>query len=139
QVYHWSEVEAFANVFYRAPADQKASDHAAMQKQLQPAVDRFKAIPDEEQRGVFREKLHGYTRVYAFMSQIVPYADPEMEKLYSYGRFLVLHLPIERDPAIKLTDEVGLQYYRLERVSSGPITLTEGDAVGLTSPTDLGT
>ena len=139
QVYHWSEVEAFGNIFYRAPADQKASDHAAMQKQLQPAVDRFKAIPDEEPRGAFREKLNGYTRVYAFMSQIVPYADREMEMLYSYGRFLVPHLPIERDPAIKLTDEVGLQYYRLERVSSGAITLHEGEPVGVKSPTDVGT
>ena len=72
-----------------------------MQRHLQPAVDRFKAIADEEQREAFREKLNGYTRVYAFMSQIVPYADPEMEKLYSYGRFLVPHLPIERDAAIK--------------------------------------
>src|SRR5439155_24992329 len=96
-------------------------------------------IVDEEQREAFREKLNGYTRVYAFMSQIVPYANPEMEKLYSYGRFLVPHLPIERDPAIKLTDEVGLQYYRLERVSSGAITLNEGDPVGVKSPTDVGT
>ena len=110
-----------------------------MQKQLQPAVDRFKGSVDEEQREAFREKLNGYTRVYAFMSQIVPYADPEMEKLYSYGRFLVPHLPIERDPAIKLTDEVGLQYYRLERVSSGAITLNEGDPVRVKSPTDVGT
>ncbi len=139
QVYHWSEVEAFAKIFYRAPAHQKTSDHAAMQQQLQPAVDRFKAMPDEEKRAEFREKLNGYTRVYAFISQIVPYADPEMEMLYSYGRFLVPHLPIEREPAIKLTDEVGLQYYRLERISSGAITLHEGEALGVRSPIDVGT
>jgi type I restriction enzyme R subunit len=139
QIYHWSEVEAFANIFYRSPEQQKAADHASMQKQLQPAVDRFKAIPDEEKRTEFREKLNGYGRVYAFMSQIVPYADPEMEMLYSYGRFLVPHLPIDRDPAIRLTDEVGLQYYRLERVSSGAIVLNEGEPVGVRSPTDVGT
>ena len=139
QVYHWAEVEAFAKIFYRSPDKQKAADHAAMQKQLQPAVDRFKAIEDDEQRREFREKLNGYVRVYAFMSQIVPYADPEMEMLYSYGRFLVPHLPIERDPTIKLTDEVGLQYYRLERVSSGMINLNEGEPVGVRSPTDVGT
>jgi type I restriction enzyme R subunit len=137
--YHWAEVEAFADIFYRAPAQQKAADHAAMQKQLQPAVDRFKAMPDEEKRTEFREKLNGYVRVYAFMSQIVPYADPDMERLYSYGRFLVPHLPIERDPAVKLTDEVGLQYYRLERVSSGAIVLNEGESLGVRSPTDVGT
>ena len=139
QVYHWSEVEAFAKIFYRSPARQKASDHAAMQQQLQPAVDRFKAIPDEEKRVEFREKLNGYVRVYAFISQIVPYADPEMEMLYSYGRFLVPHLPIEHEPAIKVTDEVGLEYYRLERISSGAIRLHEGEAVGVRSPTDVGT
>lgn len=139
QVYHWAEVEAFGRIFYRSPEHQKAADHAAMQKQLQPAVDRFNAMSDEEKRTEFREKLNGYVRVYAFMSQIVPYADREMEMLYSYGRFLVPHLPIERDPAIKLTDEVGLQYYRLERVSSGAISLNEGEAVGVRSPTDVGT
>jgi hypothetical protein len=73
---------------------------------------------DEAKRAEFREKLSGYVRLYAFISQIVPYADPEMEMLYSYGRFLVPHLPIERDPAIKPTDEVGLQYYCLERAST---------------------
>lgn len=110
-----------------------------MQQQLQPAVDRFKAMPDEEKRTEFREKLNGYVRMYSFISQIVPYADPEMEMLYSYGRFLVPHLPIQREPAIKLADEVGLQYYRLERVSSGAIKLHEGEAVGVRSPIDLGT
>jgi type I restriction enzyme, R subunit len=139
QVYHWSEVEAFAKIFYRSPTHQKASDHAAMQQQLQPAVDRFNAIPEEEKRAEFREKLNGYVHVYAFISQIIPYADPEMEMLYSYGRFLVPHLPIEREPAIKLTDEVGLQYYRLERVSSGAIRLHEGEPTGVRSPTDVGT
>lgn len=139
QVYHWSEVEAFGQIFYRSPDQQKAADHAAMQQQLQPAVDRFKTMAEEEARTEFRDKLNGYVRVYAFISQIVPYADPEMEMLYSYGRFLVPHLPIERDPAIKLTDDVGLRYYRLERVSSGAITLNEGEPVGVRSPTHVGT
>jgi len=47
QVYFWSEVEAFARIFYRAPEHQNAGDHARMQQHLQPAVDRFKAIPEE--------------------------------------------------------------------------------------------
>ena len=59
-------------------------------------------------------------QLYAFLSQIVPYADPELEMLYSYGKFLLPHLPLDRDNTVlKLSDEVGLQYYRLERVYSG--------------------
>lgn len=140
QVYHWSEVEAFAQVFYRPVERQGPADHAHMQRHLQPAVDRFKAIVEEEKRDAFREKLSGYVKVYAFLSQIVPYADPDLEMLYSYGRFLLPHLPLDRDATIiKVGDEVALQYYRLERVFSGAIMVKEGDAQYIRSPTDVGT
>ena len=140
QVYHWSEVEAFAQVFYKPTERQGPADHAHMQRHLQPAVDRFKAIALEEKREEFREKLSGYVKVYVFLSQIVPYADPELEMLYSYGRFLLPHLPIDRDTTIiKVGDEVALQYYRLERVFSGAIMVREGEAQYIKSPTEVGT
>ena len=141
QVYHWSEVEAFARIFYRHPHRQNPADHAHLQRHLQPAVDRFKAMQDEEQRGDFRDKLSGYVKVYSFLSQIIPYGDQELEKLYSYGRFLLPHLPLDRDTsAVHLGDEVSLQYYRLQQVGSGAIELSEGDGAeyGVRSPTDVG-
>lgn len=140
QVYHWSEVEAFAQVFYKPTERQGAADHAHMQRHLQPAVDRFKAIADEAKREAFREKLSGYVKVYAFLSQIVPYADRDLEMLYSYGRFLLPHLPLDRDTTIvRVGDEVALQYYRLERVFSGAIMVKEGEAQYIKSPSDVGT
>jgi type I restriction enzyme R subunit len=140
QIYFWSEVEAFARVFYKPVARQSAQDHAGMQLYLQPAVDRFKAWEDEPKRSEFREKLNGYVNIYSFMSQIRPYSDPALELLYSYGRFLLPHLPLDRDTErVKLGDEVGLEYYRLERIYSGEITLNEGEPEGVKSPTDVGT
>jgi type I restriction enzyme R subunit len=44
QIYHWSEVEAFARVFYRPPESQRPGDHAEMERHLQPAVDRFTCV-----------------------------------------------------------------------------------------------
>lgn len=140
QVYHWNEVAAFAHVFYRAPKQQSPADHAQMQRQLQPAVDRFMAITEDELRDAFREKLGGYVRMYSFLSQILPYGDADLEKLYSYGRYLLPHLPLDRDSiVVKLGDDVGLQYYRLQRVSSGAIDLKVGEPEGVYSPTDVGT
>lgn len=139
-VYFWSEVEAFARIFYRQPDRQNPADHAHMQRHLQPAVDRFKAIDDETVRGAFRDKLGGYVRMYAFLSQILPYGDMDMEMLYSYGRLLLPHLPLDRDNGqVKLNNDVELQYYRLQRVSSGPIDLKIGEPEGVYSPTDVGT
>ncbi len=140
QVYHWSEVEAFARIFYKPAERQTPADHARMQRHLQPAVDRYKAIETTEQRQEFRDKLSGYVKVYAFLSQIIPYADPDLEMLYSFGRFLLPHLPIDRDTTVvKIGDEVELQYYRLERIYSGPIDVREGDPEYVKSPTDVGT
>ena len=141
QVYYWNEVEAFARIFYRSPNKQNPADHAHLQRHLQPAVDRFKAISDEEQRSVFRDKLSGYVNVYAFLSQIMPYADPDLEMLYSFGRLLLPHLPLDRDNTnVKLGDEVDLQYYRLQRVFSGAIDLAdEQREYTVKSPTDVGT
>jgi type I restriction enzyme, R subunit len=139
QVYHWSEVEAFAQVFYKPLERQTPADHAHMQRHLQPAVDRFKAL-EEDARIEWRTKLVGYVRLYSFLSQIVPYADRDLEMLYSYGRFLLPHLPLGKDATVvKLGDEVALQYYRNERVHSGAIDLREGEAEYVKSPTEVGT
>jgi type I restriction enzyme R subunit len=133
-------VEAFAAVFYRPPASQTPADHAAMERQLQPAVDRFKAAPDEVTRTTFRDKISGYVKLYAFLSQIIPYTDRELEMLYSYGRYLIPHLPTDRDKdVVNLVDEVGLQYYRLQQAFSGAIMLGSGQApFGVKSPTAVG-
>ena len=140
QVYHWSEVEAFARVFYKPADRQGAADHADMQRHLHPAVDRFGRIEDEDRREKFRERLSAFVKTYAYLSQIVPYTDPELEMLYSFGRLLLPHLPTGRDgTVIKAGDDVALQYYRLERVSSGPIAIGEGEAQPLKPPSDVGT
>lgn len=139
QVYHRSEVEAFAKIFYKPLELQNPTDHAHMQRYLQPAVDRFKSIAEEGKRQEFHDKLGAYVRVYAFLSQIIPYTDSELETLYSYGRFLLPHLLLERDVGIISTDEVELQYYRLERVYSGAIQLNDGEPQAIKSPIDVGT
>jgi type I restriction enzyme R subunit len=111
-----------------------------MQRHLQPAVDRFNAVADEETRRAFREKLHAYVKLYAFLSQIIPYADADLEKLYSFGRLLLPHLPLDHESgAVRIGEEVALQYYRMERFFSGAIKVAEGQAQYIKSPTDVGT
>jgi type I restriction enzyme R subunit len=78
--------------------------------------------------------------MHAFLSQIIPYGDRELEILYSYGRFLLPHLPFDREAGtINLGDEVDLQYYRLERVYSGAIDLKQGEIQAIKGPTGVGT
>jgi len=138
QVYHWPEVDAFAEIFYKPVSKHQRKDHARMEQQLQPAVDRFKEL-EEEQQQLFRDKLRGYVNIYSFLSQIMPWSDSDHEKLYSFGRFLLPHLPTGREEhIISPEDDVALRYYRLEQVATDPINLDEGDDVEVKSPTDVG-
>jgi type I restriction enzyme, R subunit len=140
QVYHWSEVEAFARVFYKPEANQNASDHGRLERNLQPAVDRFKLLEDEEVQQTFVDKLNSFVKLYAFLSLIIPYGDNELEMLYSFARLLSPHLIIgANETPVKFGDEVELQYYRLERTFSGPIGLSEGDSVFIHGPVAVGT
>ena len=139
QVYHHAEVEAFAQVFYLPQAKQRPGDHARMEAQLQPARDRFSAL-DEEEQTAFRDRLGAFVNLYAFLSQIIPYADADLERLSAFGRALLRHLRVGSDGAtVHLGDDVELEYYRLQRVSSGVIKVSETEPAYVTSPTEVGT
>ncbi|MDR0466059.1 MAG: type I restriction endonuclease subunit R, partial [Deltaproteobacteria bacterium] len=80
-----------------------------------------------------------FRKLYAFLSQIIPYGDSDLEKFYAYGRFLLTKLPQEQGPAFALEDEVALRFYRLEKLEEGKIRLDEGEALPLKGPTETGT
>lgn len=47
----------------------------------------------------------------------MPFADEELEKLYAFARLLQTKLPKRlQSEVFKLTDEVGLEYYRLQKI-----------------------
>ena len=138
QVYHWSEVEDFARVFYSPGFQQRKKDHARLEAALQPARDRFTELDDEDQTE-FRDRLQAFVSLYGFLSQIIPYGDDDQERLSSFGRALLPHLQPEGDDAINLGNDVELAYYRLQRVSSGAISLGEEDQEFVVSPTEVGT
>ena len=139
QVYHQNEVEEFCRIFYRPKKTQTHSDHAKMNACIDPAVTRFEQL-DESIREEFREVLVAFRNLYSFLSQVIPFTDSSLEKLYSYIRYLLKKLP-RRDsgPSYDFDDEVNLQYYRLQRISEGAISLESGKDGEVSGPTSVGT
>ncbi|MHC1761068.1 MAG: type I restriction endonuclease subunit R [Negativicutes bacterium] len=139
QVYLWSEVVAFCQIFYLPEYKQNPSDHARMEKHVQPAVDRFKAL-EEDHKEEFYEKLTAFVRFYAFVSQIIPYSDKELEMLYSFSRYLLPKLDWgDSGENPHPETDVELWYYRMEKTLSGSIALETGEPYGVKSPTAVGT
>ena len=139
-VYHKQEVEDFCKVFFKAKANQTPADHAAMNALLDPAVGRFNALPDEGEQAEFRGLLTAFRNLYSFLSQVIPFGDSDLEKLFTFVRFLAAKLPRRNTgPQYDFDDDVTLKYYRLQKMSEGSIALTLGEAGVVTGPTAVGT
>lgn len=140
QVYFSSEVEEFCKVFYKPKQNQTPSDHAQINACIDPAVMRFKELKEEEIQDEFRKSLVAYRNLYSFMSQVIPFQDTDLEKLYSYIRFLLTKLPpVNRGPIYNFDDEVMLKFYRLQKIGEGSIQLTAGKQEPISGPTSVGT
>jgi type I restriction enzyme R subunit len=133
------DVNAFAEVWYRAKRDHSATDHRLMNAVLDAVVQRF-GNKEEHEQDEFRGQLTAYRNLYAFLSQIIPYQDSELEKLYAFVRNLISKLPPPGDgQAFALDDEVALRFFRLQQMTEGSIDLGYGEASPLKGPTDVGT
>ena len=133
-VYQWSEVELFAQAFFD-PKRKQAGLHA----QLKPASDRFDQL-DEEVADGFRKDLGTYLRMYDFLSQIVPYNDPELEKLYVFGKNLMPRIAEggSGSGVLELDSDVRLTHYRIQKIGEQELNLAGGNVVALKPATEAG-
>ena len=136
QVYYKNEVEEFCRVFYKPKKNQTFSDHERINVCIDPTVMRFNKL-DQEKQDEFRKLLLSFRDSYTFLSQIIPFQDSDLEKLYSYIRFLLKKLPKrECGPSYHFDNDISLKYYRLQKISEGSIALEskkENEVSGLAS------
>jgi len=128
--YTSSEFGAFARVYF----DEKATQER-LHGLLTPAIDRYYEASKDEQAD-FRSALTDFTRLYAFLSQIITFTDAELEKLYAFTRLLLRKLPIDRERLpIEVQENIDMESYRVQKVTSGRIKLERGP--GELEPTKL--
>ncbi len=140
-IYLDEEVERFCAVYFEPKQRQSVRDHQTMNAALDPAVSRFIALQNEEEAEaeLWRGKVQAFRNLYSFLSQVIPYQDSDLERLYVFLRHLAAKLPRRSiGPAYQFDDEVRLEYYRLQKISEGSISLQEGKARPLDGPTEVG-
>jgi type I restriction enzyme R subunit len=141
-VYLQGEVDDFAHIFFAPKRRQSPTDHKNMNAILDLAVARFQQLQgkEEEEAKLWRRKTQAFRNLYSFLSQVIPYQDSDLEKLFTYLRHLALKLPKRKSgPGYQFDEEVELDYYRLQKISEGSIDLQEGYAQPLDGPREVGT
>ena len=140
-IYLQTEIDAFSQVFFAPKRRQRPGDHKSMNALLDRAVERFKQLQadEEDEAELWRGKLQAFRNLYGFLSQVIPYQDSDLEKLFTYLRYLALKLPKRKNgPGYQFDEEVELDYYRLQKISEGSISLNQGYAKPLDGPREVG-
>jgi type I restriction enzyme R subunit len=123
-----SEMEAFIRVLGEAgpgrmPDAAERKLHAELHEYLKPALDRFDALDTDDEREGFREALLDYVRAYSLIAQIVDWGDRDLERLYQYGRILLIRLPGRPSTSVDIGD-ADLSHFRLEFTGKHNVSLS---------------
>ncbi|MGI9044200.1 MAG: RNA-binding domain-containing protein, partial [Gemmatimonadaceae bacterium] len=117
-VYTESDVDAFARVYFDSKTTQDR-----LYAVLASPVERYQGIAKDEQ-DEFRSQLTDYVRLYAFLAQILTFADADLEKLYVFARHLRRLLPADRDELPReVQQNIDMESYRIQQTGSGKIAL----------------
>jgi type I restriction enzyme R subunit len=126
-----AEQQTAVLAFLTAKGQPKGAAHATMWGAINPAVARFGTLSDDDQQD-FRDSLKAYTRAYAFLGQVMGFADADLESLFYYAKLLVEALPVPPEDVggIDLGD-TALQFIGHEAglVESGSLTTDTGDGM----------
>ncbi|MBA3421108.1 MAG: type I restriction endonuclease subunit R [Thermoleophilaceae bacterium] len=134
-----AELERFVGDWAAVEEVDEHKRHALLSTSTQSAYDRAVAL-DSDRLGELRDALNRFFRFYGFLAQVVPYVPPQTEVLFQFSKVLLKRL-LSRAPdgGVNLSGTVELTHFRLERVGTEHIGLSEDGAKPLAGITGDGT
>ena len=121
-IYLWSEVETFARAYFDPKGKQ-----AGIQAPLKQAYDRFKVLPLEV-RELFRSRMSSYVVAYDFLSQLVDYDNPDLERLHAFSKSLLPRLFGKAEGGDLLDGAARLAIYKVAPPQDHKLSLEGGEA-----------
>jgi type I restriction enzyme R subunit len=116
-----ADVLAFAKIYFNPKSSQ-----AQLYAGLRPFIDRHAALAEAE-RTEFLGHVTDYVRLYAFLGQILTFADPDLERLYVFTRLLRRYLGASPEPLpLEVQQQIDMESFRVQQRMQGTIPLARG-------------
>jgi type I restriction enzyme R subunit len=117
-IYTQKDVDDLAEIFF---------DPIQPLEKLQPILDKVVLVwerKEEDEREDFRSTLQSFIRIYGFLSQLITFEDPGLEKLYVFARNLNRKLPKRKGKLpVEVQDSVDLDSFKIQQTFKGAIKL----------------
>lgn len=90
---------------------------------LNPIVKEFKNRTKKE-KGNFKKTIRRYQSIYSFLSQLIPFSDVNLEKLFICNKYLIKKLPSLNDPLpFSALEDVDIDRYTIKKKGKKEIKL----------------
>ncbi|RMH21491.1 MAG: type I restriction endonuclease subunit R [Acidobacteria bacterium] len=121
QVYAPEQVDELVRLYL------DGADRDRLDPILDACVASYRKELDEDGQVDFKGKAKAFLRTYGFLSQVLPYAKPEWEKLSIFLAFLVPKLPApkEEDLSRGILEAIDMDSYRVEKRAEAAIRLAD--------------
>ena len=124
-IYTPAAIDAFCEVFYHK--GNKESKIAKLHALTDPLIAQFRQM-DENDRKNFKSLMRDYVKLYGFLSQLIPFRDARLEKLYAFAGFVVKKLPAEvNESAAEVLNMTDLENYKPHLHMTEKIILKRGE------------
>ena len=118
QIFEQSDVKAFVKAWKTGAPQPK------LHSILSPVVTTFKKKTKKEQVE-FKKILRRYQSIYSFLSQLIPFSDVNLEKMYIFNKFLNKKLPTINNPLpFSVLQDVDIDSYKIVDKGKKEIYLT---------------
>jgi len=108
QIFDETDVENFVK------SRQKGVPPPQLHAILNPLVEAFRQKDKDEQQVDFKKTLNRYQNIYGFLSQLIPFSDINLEKLYIFNKFLLKKLPTLNNPLpFTVLQDVDIDSYKV--------------------------
>ncbi|MGN6270264.1 MAG: type I restriction endonuclease subunit R [Sphingomonas sp.] len=96
---------------------------------LDGCVAAYRHTLDEDGQVAFKGSAKAFARAYAFLSSVLPFSNPEWEKLSILLNFLIPKLPAPRDEDLSkgILEAIDMDSYRVEKQSTQHLILEDED------------
>jgi type I restriction enzyme R subunit len=134
QVYSPNQIQYLVELFL------SGAERDKLDPILDTCVAIYADILDEDGQIDFKGKAKAFSRTYAFLSSIIPYNNPEWEKLSIFLNLLIPKLPAPQDEDLAkgILEAIDMDSYRVEKKAAMRIALGDNDAEIDPAPTESG-
>ncbi|MCX6807345.1 MAG: DEAD/DEAH box helicase family protein [Patescibacteria group bacterium] len=117
------EIDEFCRMYFREVSPSELNSF------LDNIIPRLNELEKQDQLE-FRKKVGEYIKKYAFISQIISFADTSLEKLYIFLRLYRRKLPIiEETLPLEVLDSVDLESIKIPKIGECSIALENEDGI----------